>query len=41
MTDESAGLILAKSVFTHLLEQDVRHYLREIRRTLQPGGPLS
>jgi ubiquinone/menaquinone biosynthesis C-methylase UbiE len=37
LADEAASLILAKSVFTHLLEQDVRHYLREIRRTLQPG----
>jgi len=37
MTDGEAGLVLAKSVFTHLLEPDTRHYLREIRRTLRPG----
>jgi SAM-dependent methyltransferase len=33
----SADFILAKSVFTHLLEEEARHYLREIRRTLRPG----
>jgi SAM-dependent methyltransferase len=37
LADEAASLILAKSVFTHLLEQDARQYLREIKRTLQPG----
>jgi SAM-dependent methyltransferase len=37
MEDGRAGFILAKSVFTHLLEPEVRHYLREIRRTLMPG----
>jgi SAM-dependent methyltransferase len=37
LDDASADFILAKSVFTHLLEGDVRHYLREIRRTLRPG----
>ncbi len=35
--DSAAGLILAKSVFTHLFEEDTRHYLKEIRRTLKPG----
>jgi SAM-dependent methyltransferase len=35
--DAGADFILAKSVFTHLLEEDARHYLREIRRTLRPG----
>lgn len=33
----AADFILAKSVFTHLLEGEVRHYLGEIRRTLRPG----
>lgn len=32
-----ADLVLAKSVFTHLLEADARHYLAEIRRVLRPG----
>jgi SAM-dependent methyltransferase len=36
--DRDAGLIFANSVFTHLLEPDARHYLREIARTLKPGG---
>jgi SAM-dependent methyltransferase len=35
--DGGAGLILAKSVFTHLFEEEARHYLGEIRRTLNPG----
>ena len=29
--------MLAKSVFTHLLEPVAKHYLSEIRRTLRPG----
>ncbi|MGH9369858.1 MAG: class I SAM-dependent methyltransferase [Thermoanaerobaculia bacterium] len=37
MEDGRAGFILAKSVFTHLLEPEARHYLAEIRRTLKPG----
>jgi hypothetical protein len=37
MADREADLVLAKSVFTHLLEPQARHYLREIRRTLRPG----
>ena len=28
----------AGSVFTHLLEENARHYLREVRRTLAPEG---
>jgi SAM-dependent methyltransferase len=28
----------AASVFTHLLEDDATHYLREVRRTLAPDG---
>jgi hypothetical protein len=39
MADGGAGLILAKSVFTHLFEEEARHYLGEIRRTLNPGRP--
>lgn len=32
--DRRADLVLAKSVFTHLREDDFRHYLTEIRRVL-------
>jgi ubiquinone/menaquinone biosynthesis C-methylase UbiE len=35
--DGSADLVLAKSVFTHLLAPDARHYLSETRRVLRPG----
>ena len=35
--DGDADLVLAKSVFTHLLEADARHYLAETRRVLRPG----
>lgn len=37
---EQAGahLILANSVFTHLLEPDAVHYLKEVGRTLHPEG---
>jgi SAM-dependent methyltransferase len=34
VADGSAGLVFAKSVFTHLLEPEVRQYLAEIRRVL-------
>jgi SAM-dependent methyltransferase len=37
VADGAADLVLAKSVFTHLLETDARHYLDEIRRVLTPG----
>ncbi len=32
-----ADLVLAKSLFTHLLESQARNYLRETRRALRPG----
>jgi len=35
--DASVDFVLAKSVFTHLLEPDAAHYLREIRRALRQG----
>ncbi|HWZ85647.1 MAG TPA: class I SAM-dependent methyltransferase [Thermoanaerobaculia bacterium] len=35
--DARADLVLAKSVFTHLLPEDAAHYLSEIRRSLRPG----
>jgi SAM-dependent methyltransferase len=35
--DGEADLVLAKSVFTHLAEEEARHYLSETRRVLRPG----
>ena len=37
LLDSSAQFILAKSLFTHLLEDGAAAYLSEIRRVLQPG----
>ncbi len=37
--DGEADLVLAKSVFTHLLEPEARRYLAETRRVLRPGRP--
>ena len=37
LEDGLADLVLAKSVFTHLLPGDAAHYLSEIRRVLRPG----
>jgi SAM-dependent methyltransferase len=36
--DESFDLVFLTSVFTHMLPPQVRHYLSEIRRVLQPSG---
>ncbi|NJL29267.1 MAG: methyltransferase domain-containing protein [Thermoanaerobaculia bacterium] len=36
--DASTSFVLAKSVFTHLLEPEAEHYLREIARVLSPEG---
>ena len=36
--DESVDRIGLASVFTHLLEDEVIHYLKEFRRVLAPGG---
>jgi SAM-dependent methyltransferase len=38
LDDAEADFVLAKAVFTHLLEPDARHYLAEVRRVLKPGG---
>ena len=38
MNDAGADFVLAKSVFTHLLEREAQHYLQETRRVLQRGG---
>jgi SAM-dependent methyltransferase len=34
----SFDVVLLASVFTHMLPQDVRHYLSEVVRVLKPGG---
>jgi SAM-dependent methyltransferase len=34
----SMDVVFAASLFTHLLEQDARHYLCEVRRVLKPCG---
>lgn len=36
--DASQDRIFLQSVFTHLGERDMQHYLREFRRVLKPGG---
>ena len=36
--DASVDRIVLASVFTHLLENEVTHYLHEFRRVLKPGG---
>ena len=38
--DASFDLILLTSVMTHLLEEDVYHYLAEVNRMLAPGGTV-
>lgn len=35
---DSFDVVLLTSVFTHLLEPDLRHYLAEVSRVLAPGG---
>ena len=40
MEDEAADLVIATSVFTHLYEDDIAAYCREIRRVLKPEGKL-
>lgn len=37
-TDASFDFVFLTSVFTHMLPDDVAHYLREIRRVLRPNG---
>jgi SAM-dependent methyltransferase len=36
--DGTIDLAFAASLFTHLLEPDARHYLREVRRVMAPHG---
>jgi ubiquinone/menaquinone biosynthesis C-methylase UbiE len=38
--DHSVDRIFAASVFTHLFEPEVAHYLREFARVLKPGGKI-
>lgn len=37
----TADLVFSQSLFSHLLEEDIRHYLRESVRLLRPGGVMS
>lgn len=39
--DGSVDVAFAASLFTHLLEPDARHYLKETTRTLKRGGLLA
>lgn len=36
--DDTFDLVFSKSVFTHLTDNVIAHYLRETRRVLKPGG---
>jgi SAM-dependent methyltransferase len=36
--DGTADLVFSQSLFSHLLEDDLRHYLAESHRMLKPGG---
>lgn len=36
--DESFDFVFLTSVFTHMLPEDVKHYIQEIKRVLRPGG---
>lgn len=36
--DKNADIIILISVFTHMLPEDVAHYINEISRMLHPGG---
>jgi SAM-dependent methyltransferase len=38
--DDAFDLVVATSVFPHMLEAETAHYLAEIRRVLRPGGAL-
>jgi SAM-dependent methyltransferase len=38
--DRSQDLVVAQSLFTHVLEPELRWYLREAARVLAPGGAL-
>jgi SAM-dependent methyltransferase len=38
--DRSISLVIAHSVFTHLVQDQCEHYLREVARVLRPGGMM-
>jgi SAM-dependent methyltransferase len=38
LADESVDRIVLFSVFTHMFQSDIEHYLREFRRVLKPSG---
>jgi SAM-dependent methyltransferase len=38
VANRSMDRIILQSVFTHMFEDDIVHYLREFRRILRPGG---
>lgn len=38
--DASIDRVILQSVFTHMFEDDIIHYLREFRRILRPGGKV-
>src|ERR1700728_206772 len=38
--DGSVDLIILQSVFTHMFEDDIVHYLSELRRVLRPNGSV-
>jgi SAM-dependent methyltransferase len=38
VVDGAINFAFAGSVFTHLLQEDAKHYLREVRRALAPDG---
>jgi SAM-dependent methyltransferase len=38
--DGSVDLVFSQSLFSHLLEDDIRHYLAESCRILRPGGRM-
>src|SRR3954453_21362444 len=38
VADHSLDKVFGWSVFTHMWERDIRHYLREFYRALKPGG---
>ena len=40
LADEQADLICFFSVFTHLLDEDIYHFLREAKRVCLPGGKI-
>jgi ubiquinone/menaquinone biosynthesis C-methylase UbiE len=38
VADRSIDRIILQSVFTHMFEQDITHFLRQFHRVLRPGG---